>query len=75
MSSVIYAIHPNPPLSSLAPFRYYGSAKQTSLFCSRLNRITIFSESSDTWLYKEIKSKHGFAPQMCAKPCVNFVST
>ena len=38
MSSVISTIHPNPPLSSLAPFRCYGSAKQTSLFCSRLNR-------------------------------------
>mgnify|MGYP003469789335 CR=1 FL=1 len=38
MSSVISTIHPNPPLSLLAPFRCYGSAKQTSLFCSRLNR-------------------------------------
>ena len=38
MSSIISTIHPNPPLSSLAPFRCYGSAKQTSLFCSHLNR-------------------------------------
>ena len=35
---LIFTIHPNPPLSSLAPFRCYGSAKQPSLFCSRLNR-------------------------------------
>ena len=38
MSSFISTIPPNLPLSSLAPFRCYGSAKQTSLFCSRLNR-------------------------------------
>ena len=38
MSSTIFTIPPNLPLSSLAPFRCYGSAKQTSLFCSHLNR-------------------------------------